>query len=444
MKYYIPKFNLEKLIKLVNRLSKKTKVEFSYDEDDIVIEKYDEKGVEYKYATIGVELDINYKVGDYEVVAELEHYGKANVINQINLDYEVPTQYRTCKPYCEHCNKLRRRANTFLLVDKNHNYKQVGKSCLNDYTGIDTLSLIKQVSSIMKLLRKEGTIDDELRNWLLSDSAPKYEPVDYLVNRMYQLVLEKGYSKENQIPFADFDSYVYDEELSDKVNEILNVVNTDWYSDNEYCHNVKVIINAGYTTTKHWKLLLSYVSSALKYLQKQEQKRLRERERELKLQSESNKYLGSVGDKIEFEVASIVLLYEIPSQYYYTPDTNVYKIVTKTGQTIIWKTQQHIYEDGTDKDGNTLFGCMINGSDCYFTRIKGTIKELNEYKGEKQTVVTRCKIVDPIEWEEFRRMKREQHIQQNPEEFEVFKGKEYLKGSCDLAMAKFLDEVENN
>ena len=60
MKYYIPRFNLSKLKGLITKLSKKTKVEFSYDEkdiklDDIVIDTIDlkvlcaqQKAVQYK------------------------------------------------------------------------------------------------------------------------------------------------------------------------------------------------------------------------------------------------------------------------------------------------------------------------------------------------------------------------------------------------------------
>lgn len=361
MKYYIPKFYLDKLEKLVKSLQKKTNVEFKVYEDDIKLETFiDHMSPEhkrYKYLTIGIELNIDYKVGDYEIVAELEHHSIGNIIRQINMDYEVPNQYKTCEPICEHCNKIRNRANTFLLVDKNNNFKQVGKTCLNDYTGIDTLSILNKVSSITFLLGNNLENDDEFKEYLFNYS-PKYEPLDYMANLFYQIVLNEGYSKNNENPFKHYEDYQYRKDLEPKVEELLNVVNTNWYNENSnYCHNVKVMLGLEFIEYRHWRLLLSYINSAMTYLGNQF--------------ILNNEYLGNIGDKIEFDVRSIKLLYSkrVDIGYNRWTSTGVYRIITTTNQVVIWNSSNDIPDN--------------------VKHIKATIKKLTEYKGEKQTVITR-------------------------------------------------------
>lgn len=369
MKYYIPKYYLTKLEKLIKALQKKTNVKFEVFEDDCKIETFVDHSSpeqpEYKYLTIAVELEVDYKVGDYEIVAELEHTGNGNIIRQINFEIEVPTTYRNVPCRCEHCNTNRQRKNTFLLVDKNNNFKQVGKTCLNDYTGIDSLSIIEKVSSLQFLLHND--FDDEFLQFLKSNASPKYEPLDRMANIFYQIILEKGYSRENNNPFHNVDEYKYREDLEDKVEQLLNVVNTDWYNDDSnYCYNVKVVLGLGYVEYKHWKLLLSYINSANIYLQKQIQK-------ELERQGLVNEYLGNVGDRIEFEVKSVKKLYTKYTNYTYRGEESyVYRIITTTNNVVIWNTENDVIENSI---------------------IKATIKKLTEYKGEKQTVVTRGKIV---------------------------------------------------
>lgn len=377
MKYYVPKYYLDKLDKLVKALQKKTNVKYEVFEDDVKLETFVDHTTPahrvYRYLVVGVELEIDYKVGDYELVAELEHSKNGNIIRQINLDIEVPKVYRDAPCRCEHCQTTRKRNNTFLLIDKDHNFKQVGKKCLNEYTGIDTLSIINKVSALGFLLQEDiADRDDEFRQWLIS-SAPNYDPLDYMANIMYQIILENGYSKDNHKIFENIREYQYRDDLQPKVEEILNVINTDWYNDdNDYCYNVKIILGLSYIEPKHWRLLLSYINSALNYLQKQEQKKL-------ELEGLNNEYLGQVGDKITFDIKNIKVLYKVSTNYSYRGETSfVYRILTTTNNIVIWKTSTYL--DVSDSKVWNL--------------AKATIKKLNEYKGEKQTVVTRVHWVE--------------------------------------------------
>lgn len=88
-----------------------------------------------------------------------------------------------------------------------------------------------------------------------------------------------------------------------------------------------------------------------------------------------SEHVGSVGDKIDI-IATLIKHFTYETHFTYYGELNfIYKFSDESGNTIIWKTAKSI------EDGKTY-------------RIKGTIKEHSEYEGDKQTVLTRCKITE--------------------------------------------------
>lgn len=86
-------------------------------------------------------------------------------------------------------------------------------------------------------------------------------------------------------------------------------------------------------------------------------------------------YIGDLGMKVTVEAT-----------YVYTAsfDTNygrmhIHRFEDMCGNVIVWKTSKGLYYPDNLEKGDKV-------------TIKGTIKDLNEYKGEKQTVLTRCKV----------------------------------------------------
>lgn len=359
MKYYIPKFNLKKLITLMNKLSKKTDAKLSYDEEDTRLARVlIDDGVYATYTEIGVEIEIDYKVGDYQLIAELEYTDSGNIIRKIDENYDIPKSYRDCSPYCEHCKTLRYRKNTFLLVDKSGEYRQVGSSCLNDYTGYDSLKIAEMCSHITALLQCVPEDDEEFMEHL---DDLEWDDLKCVSNKMYQLLLDKGYNREN--PFMGLSDYIYDKDLEPKIEELLSVINTDWYDDNsDYCHNIKVLLQVQLIESKHWKMLMSYLWSAMLYLDKKNVK---------------NDWLGKIGDRITFTCKSVKVLWSNYNSYASTWHNDVYdytyRIITSEGYVIIWSTGKEIKSEDI---------------------IKATIKSLDTYKEEKQTVVTRGSVMN--------------------------------------------------
>lgn len=86
-----------------------------------------------------------------------------------------------------------------------------------------------------------------------------------------------------------------------------------------------------------------------------------------------SEYIGTVGERRDF-VCKMVGHFTYESHYSYYGETNhIYKFEDENGDIIVWNTCSWLEDDKTEY------------------RFKATVKEHSEYKGEKQTVITRPK-----------------------------------------------------
>ena len=89
------------------------------------------------------ELTLEYpiiKLGDWEVVGQIESTGQGNLLFSVSQDPGDVAELQAhafCAINCEHCNTKRVRKLGYLLKDGQGNYKEVGSTCLEDFTGID-------------------------------------------------------------------------------------------------------------------------------------------------------------------------------------------------------------------------------------------------------------------------------------------------------------------
>lgn len=89
-----------------------------------------------------------------------------------------------------------------------------------------------------------------------------------------------------------------------------------------------------------------------------------------------SQYVGKVGDKLDVKaVYKFSAWYETKAFCGYGMQTNYIHTFKVGDNTLVWKTTRGL---GLEKETEVT--------------LKGTIKEHNEYKGEKQTILTRCKV----------------------------------------------------
>lgn len=114
----------------------------------------------------------------------------------------------------------------------------------------------------------------------------------------------------------------------------------------------------------------------------EEKKRVEEEERkareeEIKAQKAISQYVGEVGEKIEVQVTYVGSPHWTAHIGWMTQTMYAHNFKDDDGNVMVWKTGT--YPEALSEDGKRIL-------------LKGTVKEHSEYKDEKQTVLTRCKV----------------------------------------------------
>lgn len=379
--YKVFKSDFPKLQKRINRITKKLdkyNLEWNFEviEEKIVeVEIWDytlqfpvKRGttpMEVVYYTFDMQ---ELKLGDYSLLAIIEHdvvvneENTKNIIHVFKEEADIPKEYRTIDSHCEHCNINRQRNKTVLLQDSKGNIKQVGTTCVKEYTGIDRDSIIRTYADIHNI-----AIEDDLRVDYINFKEQEYmKTVEYLASCI-KLIENEGYKKSDEYDNSTKEKGWYkaiEGDIEDRyINKAKEVI--EYFSDKEYAgefmYNIKTYLELEYNK-KNGFLAYAYVA-----YQKELEK---DKEKELIKESE---YQGTVGDREVFELTyDNVFSFD---GYYGTQFIYLFK--DNEGNIYKWKTSKALYD--IDKNDNL--------------KLKGTIKEHEEYRGNKQTVLTRCKVV---------------------------------------------------
>lgn len=411
MQYSIPECNIEslekKLIRIKNKCAKydcnfhyerigehfeeRTFYEYDYDSVDAFGTPASKSWKEI-VKFIDVEVEGNAAINGWKYAASLEYTTKGNIISGV-ADIEIPSRYYNCEPYCEHCKTMRDRRHSFIVFnEETGEFKQVGKSCLRDFTG----GLSAEQAALYESFFKEVEQASEFNG--IGGSGKTYFYVDEFMNYVAETIRIYGYCKRDGVNISTADraeelyrsshygmrisesaekrvreakekgfdaDNVQSVELASKVREwVLSSERSD-----NYMHNLKVAcaLECGDYT------VIGLLASAFPTYNRELEFEAERKAREAKDAAEraGSSWMGKVGERVSFKIADCVKVTSWETQW---GITSVYKIVDEGGRVATWKTSAWI----DDKDiGKT---------------IKGTIKELKEYRGVKQTELTRCKI----------------------------------------------------
>lgn len=389
MMYSIPEVNFETLCKKVNRIQKKaigagTNVTFSVvgEHFDKVVFKSSPYPVVVKY--IDVEAEGIVKANGWSFVATIEHTEHGNIVrNAPNM--VAPEWARTAECRCEHCNTKQRRKDTYLVKeDATGVIRQVGRSCLKEYTGGLDVSHAAMLLSYIDLMEESTDFCGDT-----GMMATRYWGVhEYLLNvaetiRAFGYVSSTAAMEREDHPVRTSSlaltlmtsAYSEDEELRQKTgynparaeNEELVAAALSWVaaqSGTDYIENLKVAYANEYCEARDMGIIASLLPSYHKA-------QARKAENEKRVVAEScSQHVGTIGQRIETTV-SLTLLTSWETQYGYT---NLYRMMDSFGNVYTWKTG-NVYSNGD-------YTC------------KGTVKAHSEFRGTKQTELTRCKLTD--------------------------------------------------
>lgn len=403
--YFILEDNLDRLHKKINRI--RTKCEkygcgFYYEEvGEEYREQLDKDGNTIICKYIKVECEGTAVVNGWVFAATVEHEAEGNIIRNIS-GIEVPVKYRICAPTCEHCKSNRHRKNTYIVYNKDtREFKQVGSSCLADFTGgystelaaeyislFDTLiegeapvagSSIQNYYSIKEFLKYAVLIVDELGYTPTSyggfgDLSTKDLVIDEWGYDNHACWIGK-YEKERVEEYrashrCDYDS----DEVSERVHSILSFIE-DSDDTSEYMSNLKVIVKNNYCKFNQLGYVVSMVACYNRNQKRLEQEA--KRREASNSQSESN-FVGFEGARISVNPKSIEAVTHWETPY---GTTIRYRIYDQNDNCIMWDSSSGIYTDH-DLEGNKVkVGSIV-----------GTVKKLDTFNGVNQTWITRCRV----------------------------------------------------
>ena len=332
-------------------------------------------------------------ISGYKFLGTIQHEEAGNILRIVpgndNIDL---THYRTVKAICNHCRTNRRRKDTYLIQhETTKEIKQIGKSCLKDFLGH---SNPQQIASYLEyLLNMEEYIKEEL---FLRDGSNKtyIETITYL-NFTAECILRFGFiSKTKQrelydqgydniplntasrvfnimFPMPRVEPEFKEEDISEKAltlakNSLTWAINELEPGNNDYLHNLKIAVASEYMNTRNAGIIAALIPTYQREVEK-----IKVKKQEKKEKQQSN-YVGNIKDKIQKEL-TLIKEFIFETEY---GIMHIYKFKDAENNIYIWKTSKNIGKEEGEK-----------------TKIKGTIKDHSEYRGEKQTVLTRCKII---------------------------------------------------
>lgn len=395
--YKIHESNLERLVKKLTRIQNKCRkygCDFHFAEVGEEFETVkDENGNEFLTRFVLVEAEGVAIVNGWRFVASLEHTEKGNLINRA-CDIEVPERYYTCPPDCEHCHVIRGRKSSFIVMNtETGEFKQVGRNCLCDYThGMSADGVAQYVSAHDSLIEGETPEGGwsgasrfvDTREWLCyvaetvrhfgyvkhdpesterstRTRAGEYYGIDHgAYKSWYAADLRRQLEREMDAVGFSADS----KEAHDTVEAALAWLDEQTESSN-YMHNLKTACALECIDYKHFGITASLIPVYRREMEREE-KRKAERQ-----QGAASSWVGEVGKRVEVKVAGIVCVTGWETQWGYT---KVYKITGEDGNIYTWKTSNWVDEDEVKS-------------------IKGTVKAHNDFRGTKQTELTRCKCI---------------------------------------------------
>lgn len=397
--YEIFEGNMEKLrskVAIIQRKCAKNGCTFVYREVGERFEEYEQDGLKFSRRFVLVEVEGTAIINGWQFLATIQHLPGGKVITKADADIQIPDRFYSADPVCEHCNSKRARKDTYIVYNLETNeYKQVGKSCLREYTNGLSAELVAQYLSYFDDLQ-----DAESYTPSSYSAGQKYYDVAELLQVAAETVKHFGYvpsSFEGYTTKARCTDYFYyltegwaiTPAMKEKIQIDLAAVKFNHKSDStvglveeitkfiqehepdsEYIRNLQSIVASRFVSARNFGLLISAVKAYDREVEKQQREAAKAAERNK--QARESTFQGTVGQRLTFVAESVKCLSCIDGMYGYQ---YFWQLVDEHGNVYTWSTG-----NGLDPEKKYT--------------VTGTVKKHEEFRGVQQTQLTRCKCVE--------------------------------------------------
>lgn len=313
----------------------------------------------------------------WEFIATLQHLPTGeNIIRAITDEYEIPLEYRDSGSACEHCNVKRYRKDTYVVRhDATCEAKQVGSTCIKDFLGgnspdniMQRASFVGELLSFMEGARgPQGQGHDEGIFHIVSVLAHTSAVI-----RGYGWISKSEASKNGSLATATIVEYnmrgdnTYTQYAVSDEDKATARAAAEWaenLSDEEtepsdYLYNIRALARSGMVG---WRTI-GYAASIIAAYNRANNTR----------PTAESDYVGTIKQRQVFELL-VKKITGFSGHYGYT---NKYIFQDLNGNIIVWLTSV----EQSLKEGQRYF-------------VKGTIKAHKEFRGIRETEISRCEVL---------------------------------------------------
>jgi len=339
-----------------------------------------------------VEVEITQvKIDGWNFRAKLEHLEEGNIIYSVGNE-DLAEEWRTAAPNCEHCNQNRQRKETYIVTSTAGDTRQIGSTCIREYTGIDPAKVFRWIEYIHEVT--ELYQEDEDRPALPREAH--YIDTEFYLTFVTATIRNFGWTPRSKADFenaatadtalnimfdARYGKEVEREYLPNKDDMKLAKDAIEYMKDrdtkSDYEWNMKLAIANEVVPAK----ALGIVASLIPYYKRHLEYQI---ERDLAVEKNGDStHVGTVGTREDFILTLTAMLPLEGGQY---GPTYLHKFRDQDGNIVSWFSSNicHIIPGSADRE-------ELEPGHTY--TVKATVKRHQDYKGIPQTLITRAKIV---------------------------------------------------
>jgi hypothetical protein len=337
------------------------------------------------------------KLADWEFIATLQHEEAGTILRSVpgaEIAEGELDRFRDVKPHCEHCKVRRFRKDSYVVRHENGETRQIGRNCLGKYLGGVNPKHIARLAEFLIEARAAGDEEPEM-GWGVG--GPVEAPIDELLLYVATHIrlhgwLSRGKAREEDalatvdeawallFPWspkmhklsAEFVAEITDQD-AELARAALTCARTELTAENtrnDYEHNLRIACTPDTVTTRTAGIAASVICWYERRLAR-EIKRREARKRAADL-ARSSAHIGNVGDMVNV-VVTVSGIYDGESdwgEYFF------HRFIDDNGNCIVWRSTAKRLEVGATYE------------------LRGKIKEHGEFKGTKQTQLTRCRVIE--------------------------------------------------
>ena len=330
------------------------------------------------------------RIAGWTFLATLQHLEGGTILRSVPTASEEQvaklSTYRDVDSSCDHCHTNRLRVDTFVVVSDAGETKQVGRQCLRDFLGGVSPEEVAAYAQI--LVEAVSAAEDCERGGGEGDtcavSLEQYLPfVASAVRTGGWFSRTAARDMPGRLATADVawtfgvfpskdikrgDLIVPSSEDQSKAKVALEYVSEalEGRSDgdlSDYEHNLRVMIRTGWTDLRGAGIAASLLSCYDRMVGKVAEKRA----------MAASQHVGEVGKRQVFASLTVLKVVDIDGEF---GTTHLHIFRDEAGNLLKWFASNERLQTGNQYN------------------VKGTVKKHDEYQGTKQTMLTRCKVLD--------------------------------------------------